>query len=120
MARPTKGEDAMSKRDGQFEYETADTDPTSAIPTTPRVRPLHVIAGDIRDHWEKPFLERGHPAEPYIRAMGRLSRMTEMYGKYDAEEIVLKFLGNAAGWRGEDAKRIKAELRSMLPKRGRR
>jgi hypothetical protein len=31
-----------------------------------------------------------------------------------AETIVRYFLSNASTWRGEDAKRIKAELKSML------
>ena len=34
---------------------------------------------------------------------------------YDsAESVVLYFLANAQGFRGEDARRIKAELNSML------
>jgi hypothetical protein len=31
-------------------------------------------------------------------------------------DIILRFLGNASTWRGEDAKRIKAELKEMLKK----
>jgi hypothetical protein len=81
-------------------------------------RPLHVIAEDIRDHWEKPFLAGPvHPAYPYWRAMRRLDKITDMYGHDDAESVVIYFLSNATGWRGEDAKRIKAELKAMLPAR---
>ena len=32
----------------------------------------------------------------------------------DAESIVTYFLANATYWRGEDAKRIKTELKSMI------
>lgn len=81
-------------------------------------RPLYKIAEDIRDHWEKPFLAGPeHPARPYILAMCHLTMMSDKYGHDDAEDIVIRFLGNATGWRGEDAKRVKAELKSMLPKR---
>jgi hypothetical protein len=83
-----------------------------------QARPLHVIADDIHDHWERPFLAGPeHPARPYILAMYRLNTMDDMYGHDDAVDIVMRFLSNATGWRGEDARRIKAELKSMLPER---
>jgi hypothetical protein len=74
-------------------------------------RPLHVIASDIRDHWTNVYFG----AEPYLRTMSQLDKMTDMYGADSAETIVLYFVeSNTKGWRGEDARRIKAELREML------
>lgn len=55
-------------------------------------------------------------AVPYLQAM--LSCLTTdknaLYGCETLETIVLYFLANVTSWRGEDAKRIKAELKEMI------
>ena len=76
-------------------------------------RPLHIIAQEIISTWPKPYFG----AVPYIEAMRGLVTMDSSYGHDSADDIVMYFLSNAKYWRGEDAKRIKAELNSMLPKR---
>lgn len=76
-------------------------------------RSLSVIAADIRANWPKPYFG----AEPYIHAMESLSKISDMYGYDGADDIVRYFLSNASTWRGEDARRIKAELQHLL-KRG--
>jgi hypothetical protein len=73
-------------------------------------RPLYVIADDIRRTWSKPYFG----AVPYIQAMAGLSDITDNYGLDSAESIVRYFLSNAGTWRGEDARRIKAELRALI------
>lgn len=73
-------------------------------------RTLHSIACDIYVSWPKPSPH----AVPYIQAMRYLSDITDMYGEDSADSIVRYFLSNATTWRGEDARRIKAELKSML------
>jgi hypothetical protein len=73
-------------------------------------RPLYVIAGEIRATWPKPYFG----AVPYISAMSSLTRMTDAYGMDSADSIVRYFLVNAKTWRGDDARRIKAELKAML------
>lgn len=78
--------------------------------TTPTIRPLRVIAADIQAHWAKP----NYAAVPYIYAMTTLYGVDDAYGQDDARSIVLYFLSNASTFRGPDAKRIKAELRSMV------
>jgi hypothetical protein len=40
--------------------------------------------------------------------------MKDTYGHDSAEDIVLRFLCNATGWRGEDARGIKKELNDMV------
>lgn len=78
-------------------------------------RPLYEIAREIRATWVdkngKPNVWFG--AEPYVDAMESLDAMTDNYGLDSAKYIVIYFLGNANTWRGEDARRIKAELKAM-------
>lgn len=78
-------------------------------------RSLTSIAHDIRKHWVK---KDGSPnvnyaAKPYLDAMATLHSVNDMYGCDTARSIVLYFLGNASSFRGDDAKRIKAELKSL-------
>lgn len=74
------------------------------------MRPLATIAADIRRHWPKPYFG----AVPYLTAMRDLGTMQDMYYLDDARSVVMYFLSNATTWRGEDARRIKAELNKML------
>lgn len=73
-------------------------------------RTLHAIACDIHNTWPKPYFG----AVPYIQAMRYLTDITDMYGMDSADMIVRYFLANAGTWRGDDARRIKAELKAML------
>lgn len=75
------------------------------------VRSLSVIAREIRSLWgEKMYFG----AKPYVSAMLSLDKVTDSYGLDSGDMIVRYFLSNASTWRGEDARRIKAELNSML------
>jgi hypothetical protein len=69
-----------------------------------------MIAASIRAKWPKPYFG----AVPYIEAMSQLDGINENFMCDSARDIVLRFLGNAATWRGPDAKAIKAELKAML------
>ena len=73
-------------------------------------RPISVIAAEIYRTWPKV----NYAAKPYLDAMRSLNKITDNFGYDDAKGIVLRFLGNANSWRGEDARRIKAELRGLL------
>lgn len=73
-------------------------------------RALSTIAADIRQHWPKVYFG----AVPYLDAMRSLTRITDNYYADDARSVVLYFLSNATTWRGEDARRIKAELKALL------
>lgn len=73
-------------------------------------RPLYLIAKDINKTWPKVYFG----AVPYLKAMASLSSVNELYGCDSAASIVHYFLSNAGTWRGEDAKRIKAELKELL------
>ena len=74
------------------------------------MRPIHQIAAEIKCTWQKPYFG----AVPYLDAMFCLEKPTDKYGLDSAENIILYFLCNASTWRGEDAKRIKAELKNLV------
>lgn len=79
--------------------------------TTPSLAPraLCDIAQDIGRSWKKPYFG----AVPYLQAMHCLHAITDSYGADDAKSIVLYFLCNATTWRGDDARRLKAELKQL-------
>lgn len=72
-------------------------------------RTLSQIANDISKSWTKPYFG----AVPYIQAMKELNSISDNFGCDGAKSIVLYFLANASTWRGEDAKRIKDELKAL-------
>lgn len=75
------------------------------------VRPLHVIAAEIKADWKRPYFG----AVPYLDAMAQLTSITDKFGYDDADDVVMYFLSNANTWRGETARRVKAELKGMIP-----
>lgn len=70
------------------------------------------IAYEIKAVWKNVYFG----AKPYLQAMSSInsSDKNAPYMFETAEDIALYFLANAQTWRGEDARRIKAELRSMI------
>ena len=83
-------------------------------------RALCDIAHEIMLDWSKQGTGVNYAAKPYLQAMACLSSINDQYGCDDARSIVAYFLSNAASWRGETAKRVKAELRGMLKGGGRK
>jgi hypothetical protein len=51
---------------------------------------------------------------PYLEAMLEMGSINEAYYFDSGADVVARFIGNASSWRGEVARRIKAELRGML------
>jgi hypothetical protein len=78
--------------------------------TATATRPLSTIAREIRSTWPKVYFG----AVPYLQAMAQLGTVDDNYGLDDARSIVNYFLANAGTWRGDDARRIKAELKAMV------
>lgn len=76
---------------------------------TKTIRPLSEIAKEIIQCWKNVYFG----AEPYLEAMQTLNSIDDNYFADDGKSIVLYFLANAATWRGEDARRIKKELKDM-------
>lgn len=68
-----------------------------------------MIAREIRKEWAK----INYAAKPYLEAMSVLDAITDNYGYDNGKNIVRYFLANASTFRGDAAKRIKAELKTM-------
>jgi hypothetical protein len=79
------------------------------------MRKIYEIAEEIEKSWVKNGKSNvWFGARDYLDAMHSLEYVTDVYFADTAKDIVLYFLSNATTWRGEDARRIKAELKSML------
>lgn len=75
-------------------------------------RTFQRIANDIKSTWLNVYFG----AVPYLEAMLTLDTTdpNALYYYNKAGDIVRYFLANAQTFRGADAKRLKAELKSML------
>jgi hypothetical protein len=73
-------------------------------------RTLNTIARDISRDWTKPYFG----AVPYLDAMRSLQTIRDKYYYDDAESVVRYFLANATSWKGETARAIKSELKTLL------
>lgn len=73
-------------------------------------RPLWIIAREIRTDWRKPYFG----AFPYLEAMAALNSIHGAYYEDSAKSVVAYFLANANTWRGDTARRVKAELKALL------
>ena len=74
------------------------------------MRPLYVIAAEIKRDWKNVYFG----AVPYLEAMTDLNSVKDYYGCDSGDSVVRYFLANANTWRGETARRVKAELKAML------
>jgi hypothetical protein len=73
-------------------------------------RPLYTIARDIQRAWPKV----NYAAVPYLDAMSALNSINDKYLYDDGRGIVRYFLANAAQFKGDTAKALKAELKALL------
>lgn len=73
-------------------------------------RSISTIAQEIKRTWAKP----NFAAVPYLDAMAQLETVDDSYYADSGRTIVSYFLANAGTFRGDDAKRIKAELKEMV------
>jgi hypothetical protein len=80
------------------------------------MRSLSSIANEIEILWSAKGSGVNYAARPYLDAMKTLTTVDDRYYDDSAKSIVLYFLSNASGFRGERAKEIKAELKSMIGK----
>jgi hypothetical protein len=74
------------------------------------VRSLSTIVCEIQRDWKNVYFG----AVPYLQALATMDKVTNDYGCDSGKVIVLYFLANAQSWRGETARRIKAELKSLV------
>ena len=73
-------------------------------------RPIYEIAAEIRRDWAKP----NYAAVPYLDAMSSLNSANDAYYADDARTVILYFLSNAQSWKGDTARRVKAELKALV------
>ncbi len=78
------------------------------------MRPIYQIAIEIDTIWSQAGKGVNYAARPYLDALKDLYSIESTYGHDSARSIILYFLGNAASFRGDAAKRLKAELRDHL------
>jgi hypothetical protein len=83
---------------------------TETASTTTTTRPIYAIAAEIRRDWAKPYFG----AVPYLDAMDSLTAVTDRYYYDNAASIIRYFIANASSWKGDTARRVKAELRDMV------
>ncbi len=73
-------------------------------------RPINEIAKEVDANWKNVYFG----ALPYLNAMYSLNSVNDVYGCDSAKYILNYFLANAQTWRGEVAKRVKAEIKMMV------
>ena len=73
-------------------------------------RPIWRIAQEINKSWKT--VE--YSARPFLEAMRLMERIHDNVDDVPGPAVVKGFLDHARNWRGNDAQRIKAELRSKL------
>jgi hypothetical protein len=73
-------------------------------------RPIFEIANEISNDWKKVYFG----AVPYLDAMKTLKSINDNYFYDSANSVVLYFLANSQTWKGETARRVKAELKEMI------
>lgn len=84
--------------------------PGDKVSITPVERSLRDIAREIRQDWAKV----NYAAEPYLAAMSTLQSVRDSYYADTGRSVVSYFLANAGSWRGDVARRVKAELKGMI------
>jgi hypothetical protein len=75
-----------------------------------KMRLIKEVAKDIAHNWTNvcPY------AKPYLQAMLHLNKITDKYYLDDASSVIRYFLANANTYRGEMARKHKAELKEIL------
>lgn len=75
-----------------------------------KTRTISAIANEIRADWGAKV---NFAAKPYLQAMLGLNTPQDKYFADNAHSIVLYFLCNASSYRGEKAKSLKKELKTL-------
>ena len=73
-------------------------------------RKISEIANEIARDWGD---KTNYAARPYLVAMFSLNSIEDEFIYDSAKSIILYFLANAQTWRGETARRVKAELKAI-------
>jgi len=74
-------------------------------------RPLNTIAAEIKSDWRTRL---NGAAVPYIEGLSELRDPRDQWFRETGADAIRGFLNNAQSWRGDVARRVKAELRAIL------
>lgn len=110
---PTKGSKMSNPNSKLRHYVSGAIERGEAEAITER-RPISTIAREIEADWSKIGKGINYAAKPYLNAMKSLNSIQDAYGADTGKSVVLYFLSNAASYRGETARRLKAELKAMI------
>ena len=70
------------------------------------------IANEIQELWRIPYT---HTSRPYLMIMLKLKHMNDYNGLIPAKDIITSFLSTSfTAFKGDDAKRIREELKIMV------
>jgi peptidoglycan hydrolase-like protein with peptidoglycan-binding domain len=91
----------------------ATPDLTSAAKASPPIeKPLNTLdISQLAAIADEDWVQVSPHARPYLDAMKSLSSTSQAYGADRGSDIVMYFLSNATGWRGDIARKVKAELK---------
>lgn len=68
---------------------------------------------DMRSTIGPKYKQKLYGAIPYLDAMYSLNSINDSYGMDSGRSVVAYFLSNVSQWKGEVAKKLKAELKSL-------
>lgn len=77
-------------------------------------RPIRVIAREIASDFYLRGKSMPLPMSAYLKPMETVDSINDYFLLDSIEDIVLRFLANASVWRGDKAREIKKELKSIL------
>ncbi len=73
-------------------------------------RSISTIAREVDSDWKKVSVY----ARPYLDTMYSLTSVNDSFCADSGHSVILYFLANASTWRGDTARRVKAELNKMV------
>lgn len=79
--------------------------------STKKHKPIFEYAREIQADWKN---VKNNYAWAYLEPMLSIDQIEDTYGLDSATSVVLYFLSNANGWRGDTARRIKKELNEIV------
>ena len=74
-------------------------------------RTISAIAREVESDWQEKV---NFAARPYLDAMHTLTSVNDSFYADSGHSVVAYFLANAGSWRGDTARRVKAELKKMI------
>lgn len=75
------------------------------------MRKICDVADEIQRVWGPKV---NYAAKPYLEAMRYVAVPDDKYLMSDGRSLTIRFLANASTFRGEEARRLKAELKAIL------